>query len=104
MTPTVALVSTAVREALSSSYEDLRRVVIAGADRQGCGVGLALFTRSGMARWMDTCIDMLTRSAAAPAPRRHVEEPLHLDPDVRIEVAMVLAQMALSAHAQGATI
>jgi hypothetical protein len=96
------MVTFAVREALSSSYEDLRRVALTGAHGQGRGVGFALFIRSGMARWMDTCIELFARPATAP-PKRHVEEQRRLDPDVRIEVAMVLAQMALSAHVQGAT-
>ena len=102
MTLRVAMVAVTVRDALSSGYEDLRGGALSGDDRRGRGVGFALFVRSGMARWMDTCIDLLTRPAAASPPQRHLEER-HLGPDVRIEVAMVLAQMALSAHAQGAT-
>jgi hypothetical protein len=102
MTTGVAMVAATVRDALSSSYDDLRRVALAGADRPGHGVGFALFIRSGMARWMDACIDLLARPAAAPPLQRHLEEQ-HLAPDVRIEVAMVHAQMALSAHTQGAT-
>jgi hypothetical protein len=102
MTPGVRVVPVVVREALSSSYEDLRRFAIAGTDRYGRGVGFALFIRSGMARWMDTYIDLLAQPKVAPPPQRRAEEQ-RLDPDLRIEVAMVLAQMALSAHAQGAT-
>jgi len=98
------MVPAAVREAFSSGYEDLRRVALAGADPNGLGrgVGFALFIRSGMARWMDCCGDLLVPQVPAP-PRRRVEERQQLDPDLRIEVAMVFAQMALSAHSQGVT-
>lgn len=97
----MAAIPIAVRDALSSSYEDLRRAALAGADGDR-GVGFALFICRGMARWMDTCTEILVRPAAAP-PQRHIEEQPHLDPGLRVEVAMVLAQMALSAHTQGAT-
>jgi hypothetical protein len=97
----MAAIPIAVREALASNYEDLRREALAGAggDR---GVGLALFIRRGMSRWMDTCTEILAGPTVAP-PQRHIEEQPHLDPDLRVEVAMVLAQMALLAHSQGAT-
>lgn len=91
--------SVAAREALSSSYEELRLIALGG---QGRGVGLAFFIRCGMARWIDTCIAMLTQPAPAPRPTHPDEQP-HVPADLCVEVAMVLAEMALSAHAQGAT-
>jgi nitroreductase len=51
---------------------------------------------------MDTCIDLLAQPAVASPPQRRFEER-RLGPDVRLEVAMVLTQMALSAHGQGVT-
>ena len=105
MTPVAAIVPDTARETLWSSYEVLRRAALAGADadRLGRGVGFTLFIRSGMARWMDACVELLARPAATPPPPRHVEEQPRFDPDLHLEVAMVLAQMALFAHAQGAT-
>ena len=96
------MVTAATREALSSSYEELLRVAITGADRQGRGVGFAFFMRSGMACWIDACIDLLAQPAVVSPPQRRLEERC-LGPDVRLEVAMVLTQMALSAHGQGVT-
>ncbi len=92
--------SVAVREALSSSYEELRLIALGG---QGRGVGLAFFIRSGMARWMDTCLAMLAHPTSAPRPATNPDEQPQVPADLRVEVAMVLAEMALSAHAQGAT-
>jgi hypothetical protein len=88
-----------VREALASSYEDLRRLAVAGGSH-GVGTGLALFLRSGMARWMEVCIELLDRPAVPPPPRPAGEQH-RVSPAIGVEVAMVLAQMALSAHAQG---
>ena len=100
--PSPTSVSVALREALAASYEDLRRHALAG---HGQGVGLALFIRSGMARWMDACIESLDRaSVPPPAPRQEVgEQQPRLDPTASIEMARVLAQIVLSSHAQGVT-
>ncbi len=100
MMPTVNVPPMAVREALSSSYEELRLIALGG---QGRGVGLAFFIRGGMARWMDACIAMFAQPAPAPRPAGQLDEQPHLPAELRVEVAMVLAEMALSAHAQGAT-
>ena len=100
MTPSPTSVSVAAREALASSYEDLRRLVLAGG-RHGVGTGLALFLRSGMARWMEVCTELLDRPAIPPPSPPQVGQQHPVSPAIGIEVAMVLAQMALSAHAQG---
>lgn len=103
MTPSpAAVLSVEIREALSSSYEELRQIALAGDGVHGRGTGLALLKRNGMARWMETCIAVFARPAAPPLPRLF-EGQAHVPADVRGEVAMVLAQMALSAQSQGAT-
>ena len=101
MTPSPTPVSITVRDGLASSYEDLRRLALAD---HGHGVGLALFIRSGMARWMEVCIELLDRPSVLPPPPRQVaEQHQRVHPATRVEMAMVLAQMVLSSHAQGAT-
>lgn len=99
--PAAAAVSISMREAITSSYEDLRRSALAGGVHGGGTAGLTLFIRCGMARWMEMCIDVLERPAVT-VPPRHTEQRHDLDPGLRGEVAMVLAQMALAAHLQGA--
>lgn len=98
MTAAPQLMATATASVLSSCYEDLRGTAVEADVEVRHGVGLALFIRSGMAAWMQAC------TSFAPAPRREpapgqVECP-SLNPDVRAEVAMVLAEMALSANTQ----
>ena len=102
MTPTPIVLSVAICKALSSSYEELRQIALASDSMHGRGTGLALLIRSGMARWMDTCIAVLARPTASPPPTRQIDDQSHLPADIRVEVAMVLAQMALSAQNQGA--
>lgn len=85
---------------LLSSYEELRRVAVRRSDHSGRGAGFALFIRSGMAAWIEACAP-LARPVEA-SPRRESAEQHHVPPDLHAEVAMVLAEMALSAHAQGA--
>ena len=92
--------STAVgaREALTS-YEELRRSALGPAG--GSGRGIALFLRCGMAAWIETCAAL--PRPPEPRPRRSAVEEQPLVPqDLRVEVATLLAEMALSAHAQGA--
>lgn len=89
------------REALTAGYEELRGAALgpAGSAR---GIGFALFIRSGMAAWMETCAALLLpREAAA---RREAADPPLVALDVRFEVATLLAEMALSAHVQGGMI
>jgi hypothetical protein len=102
VTPAPIVLPVATREALSSSYEELRQVALASGGVHGRGTGFALLIRSGMARWLDTCIAMLARPMVQALPPQHIEDQAQLPADVRVEVAMVLAQMALSAQSQGA--
>jgi hypothetical protein len=95
-------IPTTVREVLSSSYEELRQVALSGVG-MGPGTGFGLFVRHGMARWMDACADLFAHPATTPPPLRHAEAQCPITPDVRVEVAMVLTRMALSAAPQGAT-
>lgn len=85
-------------KALVAGYEDLRRDAL-GVRGPRRGIGFSLFLRSGMAAWMAAC-------AAMPRPPESaVRKPAvaQLMPqDFRVEVATLLAEMALSAHAQGA--
>ena len=86
-------------EALLSSYEDLRRTAVGPAEGGSCGVGLGIFIRSGMASWLKTCATFMR--PGKPPPLR-VEQPQPVfAPDLRNEVAMVLAEMALSVENQG---
>ena len=102
MTPAAIVPSVEIRDALSSSYEEIRQIALAPDGVHGRGTGLALLIRSGMARWMDTCIAVLTRPISPSPPQRQIDDQSHLPADIRVEVAMVLAQMALSAQNQGA--
>jgi hypothetical protein len=94
--PTAGVVG--VRDALTAGYEELRRAALVRAPGSVGGIGFALFIRSGMAAWMETCAALLSarepqaRPAAAPPP---------IGADVRVEVAMLLAEMALAVHGQG---
>jgi len=89
------------REALVAGYEELRRSALCHASGSGRGIGFALFVRGGMAAWMVRCAALLRPSEAPPARRSASEQPL-VPQDFRVEVASLLAEMALSAHAQGA--
>ena len=100
MTPEPAIVAVEIRAALSSSYEELRHVALAGTGVRARGIGLALLIRGGMPRWMETCVTALSRPTLS-VPQQ-IERSPRLPADVRVEVAMVLAQMALSTQSQGA--
>ena len=86
--------------ALLSGYEEIRSQAL----RSGCsgrGHGLALFVRRGMAAWLTACAP-LTRPPEAL--REKPAESDRVPPDLRNEVATVLAEMALTAiHTQGAS-
>jgi hypothetical protein len=90
----------ATPEVLLSSYEDLRRTAVGSSEGLGCGAGLGLLVRSGMASWMHTCASFVRPRESPP---RQTEQPGRLCSSLRNEVAMVLAEMALSADTQGAT-
>lgn len=86
-------------EPLAAGYEDLRRAALGGAAAgAGRGIGLALFLRSGMAAWMETCAALVRPHGEATA-RATVAPVVPLD--LRLEVATLLAEMALAVHAHG---
>ena len=83
------------REAMVASYEELRRAALGHSGR---GAGFALFLRSGMAAWIETCAALPGPPQATP--RSPAAEPRFVPQDLRVEVATLLAEMALSAHPQ----
>jgi len=86
--------------ALLSSYEEIRSEALRRAGSSSRGSGLALFVRRGMAAWLAACVP-LTRAPEASHRKPPAEDRVPLD--LRTEVAMVLAEMALTAaNAQGA--
>jgi hypothetical protein len=100
MTSAPARIAAEASEALVAGYEELRRNALGRAGRSDRGIGFALFLRSGMAGWM-------TMRAALPRPpdaasRRSAADQAVVPQDLRVEVATLLAEMALSAHTQGA--
>jgi hypothetical protein len=100
MTTSSQLTVAATPEVLLSSYEDLRRAAVGPSEGATRGAGLGLFVRSGMASWMHACASLVRPRGATSCP---AEQPGTLRYDLRISVAMVLAEMALSADSQGAT-
>jgi hypothetical protein len=83
--------------ALLSGYEEIRSQALRSGS-SGRGHGLALFVRRGMAAWLTACAP-LTRPTEAP---RGMPADSRVPPDLRNEVATVLAEMALTAiHTQG---
>jgi hypothetical protein len=93
-------VATVTPEVLLSSYEELRRTAADPSVGAGRSAGLGLFLRSGMASWMQTCASLIR---PRESPQRPAEQPGTLCSGLRNAVAMVLAEMALSADTQGAT-
>ena len=90
---------TANAATLVSSYEELRRFAIDRSDRSSRGVGFTLFMRGGMAAWMSACAPLALQPDASP--RLLSAKETCVPADLRTEVAMVLAEMALSAHTEG---
>ena len=100
MTSVLDSIATGARETLVASYEDLRHSALGRASGTNRGIGFALFVRSGMAAWMATCTTFLLPPEATT--RRSLSEQSLVPQDFRVEVATLLAEMALSAHVQGA--
>jgi hypothetical protein len=92
--------ATASAEMLTSEYEELRRVALGGSDGLQGGVGFALLLRRGMAAWMDACLAAALPSRPRSAPRQDL---CAVPPDLRGEVAQVLATMALRGVEGGMT-
>lgn len=86
-------------DALVSEYEELRRVALGALRSPSQGVGFALLLRRGMAVWMDAC----TKAAACSSRLRPVakQEDRLLPPELRGEVALLLAAMALACPSEG---
>lgn len=88
-------------DALLSGYEEIRSEALRRAGCSGRGSGLAIFVRRGMAAWLTMCAPL---ARPLEAPHRKPTEEDRVPSDLRSEVAMVLAEMALTAaHAQGAS-
>jgi hypothetical protein len=95
VTVTPHAVEAGAQEALAAGYEELRRAAL-GAPGFARGIGLALFLRSGMAAWMESCVALV--APRGPASARAATAPL-VPVDLRLEVATLLAEMALAVHA-----
>lgn len=78
--------------ALLASYEEIRCEALRLAGRSHCGHGLALFIRRGMAAWLTACAPLVRMREVLDTT---AEE--RVPSDLRGEVAIVLAEMALSA-------
>jgi hypothetical protein len=85
-------------ETLTSEYEELRRVALGESGGLHGGVGFALLLRRGMAAWMDACLKAALPSRAQSVPRR---DSCAVPPELRGEVAQVLAAMALGSRIEG---
>lgn len=86
--------------ALLSGYEDLRSEALRPTAGSRRGIGFVLLVRRGMGAWISACIPLAR--PAEPAPRKPAAE-LRVPPDLRAEVATILAEMAFTViHAQGA--
>jgi len=79
---------------LVSSYEELRDRARRHVGGSGAGTGLAVFARRGMAAWLAACAP-LSRSLANKVHREPASQNA-VPADLRTEVAMVLAEMALT--------
>lgn len=85
-------------DALVSEYEELRRVALGALRSPSQGVGFALLLRRGMAVWMDACTKAASLSGLRPVSK---QEDRLLPPDLRGEVASLLAAMALACPSEG---
>ena len=85
-------------QSLVSEYEELRGVTLAQSNAPSRGVGLSLLLRRGMAAWMDACAAVAPPSRSRTVPRH---EHRLVPSELRSEVALVLATMALANHSYG---
>jgi hypothetical protein len=72
--------------------------MVLGASGARAGTGFALFLRRGMAAWMEGCATAAFASATRHPPTR---DERVVPSDLRGEVAMVLASMALASRTEG---
>ena len=83
----------------AAAYEDLRRAALEGNGPTRRMPGVAVVRRAGVVAWMQAC-----RSVASVAPSISPGDTAGWLPGtVRAEVAVLLAQMALSAAPEMAT-
>jgi superfamily II DNA/RNA helicase len=82
----------AIAETLISAYEDLRQQAIGGSSSGG--LGMALFLGQGMVAWMRAC--SWVSSTAPDNSRRSQTAAAPLPNDLRGEIVLVLAAMALN--------
>lgn len=85
-------------DTLVSHYEELRRRALDRPAGRG-GAGCALVIGQGMAAWMEACAALTP--GAEPGPRAAAPPPVPLPSDLRGELAMVLARMALALPREG---
>jgi len=85
-------------EALLSEYEELRQVALGGSSGVIQGTGFALLLRHGMAAWMEACVTAASSSRPQPVPR---QEHRLVPSDLRSDVALVIAAMALACPIEG---
>jgi hypothetical protein len=92
---TASLAPPVVRQDVVVRYEELREDALSG--RQGAsGVGLTLFLREGMAKWIRVVAD-------APSPRSQPESITTINGwscDVRAQAASILAGILLSSRSE----
>jgi len=93
MPMTSRLAATAGSEETVQGYEALREEALAGRKGPG-GLGLSLFLRDGLACWMRAW----AQATASRVGRMRESERAEQGPpaDVRSELVVILAQMALS--------
>lgn len=82
------------QEALTSSYEELRRQFLNGH----CGAGLAVFMRRGMWEWMHLCSVCNSIKVCA----RTEAEPM-IPQDLQTEIVLILAGMLLHGYQEART-
>jgi len=82
---------TAELQTLICAYEDLRQQAVV---RSSSGnLGMALFLHQGMVAWMQVCSWLA--SPVSPNSRQCLSPPCRVPDDVRGEIVLVLAAMAL---------
>jgi hypothetical protein len=86
-------------ETLVSHYEELRRRALDGPAGVSRGAGWAVFIGQGMAAWMEACAALPL--VPEPGPLASGPPPVPLPSDLRGELAMVLARMALAVSVEG---
>jgi hypothetical protein len=83
-----------------AAYEDLRRAALEADGRARRVPGVAVVLRAGVVAWMQACRSV---TGAVPSVSPAGETVGWLPGTVRAEVAVLLAQMALSAATEMAT-